>query len=125
MRCAPIPFIRLQGMTKNSSIRVWKVVCCAVAAASVVSCTDPPEMLEIQNDTERLKKVVKESREELQQVSDSLRALQMEKRAWDKDTELETLNAEVEKLRGERDAAKAGLSKVEEEFETMKQTRLP
>jgi len=108
-----------------SSTRVWKALCCAVAAAVVASCTDPPEMLEYQKDTERLKEVVRDSRLDVQKSSDALRALQMEKRNWDKDTELDALKAEVNKLRVARDVAKAELTEVEEEFETMKNTRLP
>lgn len=106
------------------STRVGRVLCCAVAA-SAVSCTDPPEMLEIQRDTERLKEVVRESRQDVQRSSDALRALQKEKRTWDKDTELEALKAEVKELRDARDVAKEELAEVEEEFETMKKARLP
>lgn len=112
-------------MVMISSIGVGKVLCCAVAAALVSSCTDPPEMLEYQKDTELLKEVVRDTRQDVQQASEELHSLQKEKRTWDKDEELDVLQAEVDELKDVRNVAKAELSQVVEEFEIMKKTRLP
>ncbi len=82
-------------------------------------------MLEYQKDTERLKAVVRDFRQDVQRADDELKALKAEKRIWEKDTTLKELRAEVDELKEARDVAKAELSQVVEEFEDMKKARLP
>lgn len=89
------------------------------------SCSEPPEVLELQSETGQLKDVVRDARKDVQNASDQLRKLQTEKREWANDKGLDGLRAEVSGLRVARDAAKAELAVVVEEFETMKETRLP